>query len=117
MFLFSFLSSFFFNRVLTLSGVKVWTGAGLHGLGGGVVDQTLSVFISDWNSVDWHALVLRTLPPSFHEAVQDDAEHDEDEQTQDGEANQHTWWGTQTFYHKLLSFISCFFCDALCVGK
>lgn len=83
---------------MTLYRVKVWTGAGLHGLGGGVVDQTLSVFIGDWNSVDRHSLVLRTLPPAFHEAVHDDAQHDEDGHAQDSERNQHAW-GTPTFKH------------------
>lgn len=48
----------FLNRVVRLYWVNVWTGAGLDGLGGVVVDQTLSVLISDRNSVDRHTLVL-----------------------------------------------------------
>lgn len=93
-----FLLLFFLNRVVRLYWVNVWTGAGLHGLGGAVVDQTLSVLISDRNSVDRHTLVLWTLPSSFHEAVQDDDEHDEDGHTQDGECSENTW-GIQTFNH------------------
>lgn len=86
------------NRGVRLYRVNVWTGAGLHGFGGAVVDQTLSVLISDRNSVDRHTLVLCTLPSSFHEAVQDHDEHDEDGHTQDGERSENTW-GIQTFNH------------------
>lgn len=53
-------------------------------LGGGVVDQPLSVLEGNRDGVDGHALVLHRLPPSFDEAVHQDGHHDEDGQTQEG---------------------------------
>lgn len=70
-------------------------GAGLHGLGGAVVDQALSVLVGDGNSVDGHALVLRTLPSPLDEAVHDDDQHDEDGHAQDDERSENAW-GTRT---------------------
>lgn len=67
------------------------TEEGSDGLGGGVVDQPLSVFKAYWDSVDRHALVLRRLPPSFYKAVHQNAEQDEDSCAQDDSCDFGTW--------------------------
>lgn len=53
-------------------------------LGGGVIDQPLSVLEGNRDGVDGHALVLHRLPPSFDDAVHQDGHHDEDGQSQEG---------------------------------
>lgn len=61
-----------------------WGRNGSDWLGGGVVDQPLSVLKGNGDGVDGHALVLHRLPPSFDDAVHQDDQHDEDGQTQEG---------------------------------
>lgn len=63
---------------------------GSDGLGGAVVDQTLPVLEGYRDCVDRHALVLQRLPPSFYQAVQQDAEEDEDSCSQDGSYSENT---------------------------
>lgn len=53
-------------------------------LGGGVIHQPLSVLKGNRDGVDWHALVLPRLPPSFHQAVRQDGQHDKDGHAQEG---------------------------------
>lgn len=53
-------------------------------LGGGVIDQPLSVLKGNGDGVDGHALVLHRLPPPFDEAVQQDGQQDEDGHAQEG---------------------------------
>lgn len=53
-------------------------------LRGGVIDQPLSVLKGNGDGVDWHALVLHRLPPSFHQAVHQDSHHGKDGQAQEG---------------------------------
>lgn len=53
-------------------------------LGGGVIDQPLSVLKGNRDGVDGHALVLHWLPPFFDEAVYQDGHQNEDGQTQEG---------------------------------
>lgn len=62
--------------------VGVW---GSDGLGGGVVDQALSVLHGgDGDGVDGHPLVLGRLFLSVAEAVEQDAQQDDDGYAQDG---------------------------------
>lgn len=53
-------------------------------LSGGVIDQPLSVLKGNRDGVDGNALVLHRLSPSFHQAVRQDGQHDEDGHTQEG---------------------------------
>lgn len=64
-------------------------------LGGGVIDQPLSVLKGNRNGVDRHALVLHRLPPSFEEAVHQDGHHDEDGQAQQGRYRHSNWESDQ----------------------
>lgn len=69
--------------LVTVQRSKVRKG-GSDGLGGGVIDQPLSVLKGNRDGVGGHALVLTRLPPPFDEAVQQDGQQDEDGQTQEG---------------------------------